>query len=137
MWVVKGKYLNETAPMSTLNQCLRRLFDHFWESLYLYIYIYIFRVCERCQSKYVLWVVKGKHLNGTVPMGTQNKCFSKRSTFFGINNIFFRHFSTGVGKKLSTEICVVGNQRNRLNGTVPMSTKNKSLSIFHHVLKST
>ena len=70
-------------------------------------------------------------------MGTKNKCFSKRSTFFGINNIFFRHFSTGVGKKLSTEICVVGNQRNRLNGTVPMNTQNKSLSIFHHVLKST
>ena len=79
----------------------------------------------------MLWVVKGKHLNGTVPMSTQNKCFSKRSTFFfGIDNIFFRHFSTGVGKILSTEICVVGNQRNRLNGTVPMSTQNKSLSIF-------
>ena len=75
-------------------------------------------------------------LKGTVPMSTQNKSLSifdhlLKSTYI------LQIFETRVEQKLSTKICVLGNQRNRLNGTVPMSTQNKSLSIFHHVLKST
>ena len=64
-------------------------------------------------------------LSGTVPMGTQNKSLNDCLTIFWNRHIFYRHFDTSVGKKLSTKICVVGNKWNRLNEMVPMSVQNK------------
>ena len=85
---------------------------------------------------------QGIHLNGTVSMSTQNKCLSNCLTLFWSQHIYITDYKIRVlekscQQKQTKNDCFVGNQWNRLNGTVPMSTHNMCLSKYLTICLST
>ena len=70
-------------------------------------------------------------------MSTQYKCLSTYLTIFMEATYSLQTFSYECEKEIVNRKCVVDNQRNRLKGTVPMSTQNKCLSTYLTIFEET
>ena len=115
--------------MSTQYKCLSTYLTIFLEATYsLQTFSY---ECEKeiVNRKCVVGNQRNR-LKGTVPMSTQYKCLSTYLTIFLEATYSLQTFSYECEKEIVNRKCVVGNQKNRLKGTVPMSTQYKCLSTY-------